>query len=109
VEEYREADEPVFIRATIYVERESQKPIVIGKRGEGIRELGSRSREKIEAFIGRQVYLDLWVKALPNWRSKLATLRYLGYRLPRALEQSGTETGSPARRGSRRQRRTRGD
>lgn len=85
IEEYREAEDPVFIRATVYVERESQKPIIIGKGGIGIRELGRRSREKIEAFIGTPVYLDLWVKTLPNWRAKLGTLNYLGYRLPHSL------------------------
>ncbi|MBR9989388.1 MAG: GTPase Era [Gemmatimonadetes bacterium] len=100
VEEYRESDDPVFIRATVYVERESQKPIVIGKGGAGIRDLGSRSRAKIEAFIGQRVYLDLFVKTLPNWRAKLGTLRYLGYRLPPALaheepgeDQPGTTDG----------------
>ncbi|CAN5850547.1 GTPase Era [soil metagenome] len=82
VEEFRESEQPVYIRATVYVERESQKPIIIGKGGVGIRELGSRSREKIEAFLGQAVYLDLWVKTLPNWRAKAETLKYLGYRLP---------------------------
>ena len=109
IEEFREAEDPVFIRATIYVERDSQKPILIGKRGAGIRELGRRSREKIEAFIGRAIYLDLWIKTLPNWRSKLATLRYLGYRLPRSLEHSGEEAGGRTRRGARRPRKNRGD
>jgi GTP-binding protein Era len=109
VEEFREAEDPVFIRATVYVERESQKPILIGKRGAGIRELGRRSREKIEGFVRRPVYLDLWIKTLPNWRSKLATLRYLGYRLPRSLEQTGGAAGDTTRRSSRRQRGTRGD
>jgi GTP-binding protein Era len=109
VEEFREADDPVYIRATVYVERESQKPILIGKRGAGIRELGRRSRAKIEEFVGRPVYLDLWIKTLPNWRSKLATLRFLGYRLPRGLAQSGAEADGGARRGSRRQRRTGGE
>lgn len=85
VEEYREADDPVFIRATVYVERESQKPIIVGRGGSGIRELGTRSREKIEAFVGERVYLDLFVKTLPNWRARLGTLRYLGYRLPPSL------------------------
>jgi GTPase len=85
VEEFREADRPVYIRATIYVERESQKPIVLGRKGAGIRELGRRSREKIEAFLGQPVYLDLWVKVLPNWRAKTETLKYLGYRLPSAF------------------------
>jgi GTPase len=97
VEEYREDADPVYIRATIYVERESQKPIVIGRQGEGIRELGRRSREKIEAFIGQRVYLDLWIKALPNWRARLGTLRYLGYRLPAALavEAGAAQDGTP--------------
>jgi GTPase len=113
VEEFRESEDPVFIRATVYVERESQKPILIGKGGAGIRELGRRSREKIEAFIGRPVYLDLWVKTLPNWRAKLATLRYLGYRLPptlAALAKEETEAAGP-KRGKRKPRRgrTRGD
>jgi GTP-binding protein Era len=103
VEEYREADEPVFIRATIYVERDSQKPILIGKRGEGIRELGRRSREKIEAFVGRSVYLDLWVKTMPNWRSRVATLRYLGYRLPPGFEQKGGPP-QPTRQARRRRK-----
>jgi GTP-binding protein Era len=105
VEEYREAETPVFIRATIYVERESQKPIVIGKGGAGIRELGRRSREKIEGFIGAQVYLDLWIKVLPNWRANIATLRYLGYRLPPSLAQgSAEEKRARDKRGPRRKR-----
>jgi hypothetical protein len=82
----------------VYVERESQKPIVIGRGGAGIRELGRRSREKIEAFIGARVYLDLFVKTLPNWRAKLSTLRYLGYRLPPSMEHEDAhedERGSP--------------
>jgi GTPase len=108
VEEYREGTDPVHIRATVYVERESQKPIIIGKGGAGIRELGSRSREKIEAFIGERVYLDLWIKTLPNWRSRIDTLKYLGYRLPAAMlsedpERTGKRGGDRAgRRNTRR-------
>ncbi|HSJ10860.1 MAG TPA: GTPase Era [Longimicrobiales bacterium] len=109
VEEYREAATPVFIRATVYVERESQKPIVIGKGGAGIRELGRRSREKIEAFVGSQVYLDLWVKTLPNWRAKLATLRYLGYRLPPGLAKAEQEEAGAHRGSGKRRDRTRGE
>jgi len=81
IEEYREADDPVYIRARIFVERDSQKGILIGKGGEAIKRLGSRARVKIEAFIGRPVYLDLWVKPLPGWRKKAATLKRLGYRV----------------------------
>lgn len=118
VEEYREADDPVFIRATVYVERESQKPIIVGRGGAGIRELGTRSREKIESFIGERVYLDLFVKTLPNWRAKLGTLRYLGYRLPPSLEhedagetkgpkQAGDDEHATTGRGAKRSRSTR--
>jgi GTPase len=84
VEEYREGSEPLFIRATVYVERESQKAIIVGSQGAAIRRLGERSREKIETFVGQPVYLDLWVKALPGWRKKSSALQYLGYRAPKA-------------------------
>ncbi len=83
VEEYREASDPVYIRATVYVERESQKQILIGRGGERIKRLGARAREKIESFVGERVYLDLWVKPLANWRRKVNTLQYLGYPVPR--------------------------
>ena len=83
IEEYREASDPVYIRATVYVERESQKQILIGRGGERIKRLGARAREKIESFIDERVYLDLWVKPLANWRRKVNTLQYLGYPVPR--------------------------
>lgn len=82
IEEFREAEEPIYIRATVYVERESQKAILIGRGGSAIRRLGQRSRQKIEAFLNSPVYLDLWVKVLPNWRRKRSALRYLGYPVP---------------------------
>ncbi len=82
VEEYRESEVPVYIRAQVYVERASQKGILIGKSGAAIKRLGMRSREKIEAFVGERVYLDLWVKPLPGWRKKAASLRRLGYHVP---------------------------
>jgi len=83
IEEFRESERPVYIRAVVFVERESQKAILIGKGGAGIRRLGQRSREKIEAFIGERVYLDLWVKAMPGWRKKRSALLHLGYPVPR--------------------------
>ncbi|HSJ12874.1 MAG TPA: GTPase Era [Longimicrobiales bacterium] len=82
VEEYREERDPIYIRATVYVERDSQKAIILGRAGAGIKRLGERAREKIESFVGGRVYLDLWVKSLPGWRRKVETLRYLGYRVP---------------------------
>ena len=82
IEDFREDRTPVYIRATIYVERESQKPIIIGKQGAGVRKLGEIARGKIERFIGSPVYLDLWVKAMPGWRNKSASLQFLGYPVP---------------------------
>ena len=82
VEEFRESEDPIFIRAEIFVERGSQMGILIGKGGAAIKRLGSRARTKIEAFVGRQVYLDLWVKPLAGWRKNAASLKRLGYRVP---------------------------
>ncbi|MGQ0563081.1 MAG: KH domain-containing protein, partial [Gemmatimonadota bacterium] len=70
---------------TLYVERESQKPIIIGKQGAGIRKLGQLARRKIEDFVGSPVYLDLWVKAMPGWRNKASSLQFLGYPVPSEL------------------------
>ena len=64
----------MYIRAVLYVERDSQKRILIGAGGQRIRDIGRAAREKIEAFVGAPVYLDLWVKVLPNWRRR-ATAR----------------------------------
>lgn len=84
IEEFREERDPVYIRATIFVERESQKRIVIGQGGSRIREIGKVARAKIEELVGRGVYLDLWVKVLPNWRRDVKALRRLGYNVPEA-------------------------
>jgi GTP-binding protein Era len=83
VEEYREGRSPIYIRAILFVERESQKRILIGAKGERIREIGRASRAKIEQFIGEAAYLDLWVKVLSNWRRSADALRRFGYRLPK--------------------------
>lgn len=82
IEEFREDRSPVYVRAVIYVERESQKAILLGHRGARIRDLGRASRVKIERLVGKPVYLDLWVKVLPNWRRNAQSLRRLGYTLP---------------------------
>jgi GTP-binding protein Era len=91
IEEYREAEDPVYIRATVYVERESQKAIVIGQGGSRIRRLGERARAKVEEFVGARVYLDLWVKSLPGWRKKASALRYLGYAVPADVRDDSEE------------------
>jgi GTPase len=81
VEEYREGRSPLYIRAVIYVERDSQKAIIIGSKGAQIRKIGESARKKIETFVGEQVYLDLWVKVLANWRKNPGSLSRFGYQL----------------------------
>jgi GTPase len=82
IEEFRESRTPVYIRAVLHVERESQKGILVGAGGQRIRSIGRDARRKIEELVGQQVYLDLWVKVLPNWRRKPAALRRFGYEMP---------------------------
>ncbi len=82
VEEFREGGRRTYIHVIVYVERKSQKGILVGEGGGAIRELGTRARERIEAFLGTPVYLDLWVKILPGWRRKRQHLRALGFNLP---------------------------
>jgi len=79
IEEYREGSTPLYIRAVLHVERDSQKAIVIGANGQQIKKLGRAAREKIERFLGEPVYLDLWVKVLPNWRRNRSAVLRLGY------------------------------
>jgi GTP-binding protein Era len=69
----------IRIRATIYVERDSQKGIVIGKGGRMLKEVGISAREQIERLLNTQVYLDLWVKVKKDWRNKPGALREFGY------------------------------
>lgn len=87
IEEFREASAPVYIRATIYVERESQKRILIGEKGARIRDIGRAARAKIERLVGGAVYLDLWVKVLANWRRDSRALERFGYRMPQEPAQ----------------------
>jgi GTP-binding protein Era len=83
IQSYEEDDDrdPPFARivAFVFVERESQKYIVIGKGGEKIKQVGVEARKDIEEFVGRHVYLELRVKVRPNWRSNKDMLRKLGY------------------------------
>ena len=82
VEEFREGDDPVYIAAALYVERKSQKGMLIGKAGAGIKAVGGGARRKIEHFLGRPVYLDLWVKVWDGWRRKREGLMKFGYAVP---------------------------
>lgn len=83
VTRYKEEEKggsPIFmIYADIYVERKSQKPILIGNKGEAIKKLGIASRKDIEEFLGQHVYLDLNVKIKDNWRDDEKALKYFGY------------------------------
>jgi GTPase len=79
IEEFRESQQPVYIRATVFVERESQKGIVIGQGGRTVKALGAAARARIEQLLGRPVYLELHVKVLPHWRRDEPSLKRLGY------------------------------
>jgi GTPase len=82
VEEFREAERPMYIRVTLFVERESQKAIVIGRNGQTIKALGAHARRRLEELVGAPVYLDSWVKALPNWRKHSGALARFGFPPP---------------------------
>lgn len=80
-EEFSERENgKVYIRCTIYVERESQKRIIIGKKGSVLKAAGQEAREEIQNLIGAPVFLDLWVKVAKDWKNKDYILRELGYK-----------------------------
>lgn len=80
VEEFkRRENDMVYIRANIYVERDSQKGIVIGKRGSMLKRIGKASRKEIQQILGQKAYLDLWVKVQKNWRKNKQKMKWLGY------------------------------
>lgn len=69
------------IRATIYVERQSQKKIIIGNKGEMIKNIGSLARKEIVMLLGQKIFLELWVKVEADWRNKSTKMKMLGYNL----------------------------
>ena len=73
-------NDDVYIRATIYVERDSQKAIVIGQKGALLKTIGQQARLDIQALLGNKIFLDLWVKVKKDWRNKDNALREFGYR-----------------------------
>jgi GTP-binding protein Era len=85
VDRFEERRDPVRIMATIYVEREGQKGILIGKGGEMIKKIGTLARKEIEQILGTRVFLEVMVKVRPNWRSNRAIVRQLDWH--RQLEQ----------------------
>jgi GTPase len=79
VEEFRETERPMYIRVTLFVERESQKPMVIGRGGRTLKAIGQQARTRLEELVQSPVYLDLWVKTLPKWRRRPAALARFGF------------------------------
>ncbi len=79
IEEFREkpTENLTYIRATLHVEKPSHKPILVGKGGRMIREIGTAARREIEALLGTRVYLDLWVKVSEDWRDNERMIRTL--------------------------------
>jgi len=78
--ERREDSNAVYVGATIIVERDSQKGIIIGKQGRMLKEIGQRARMDVEALLGSKVFLELWVKVQKDWRNRLSQLRDFGFR-----------------------------
>ena len=83
VDKMEDKGDIVVIHATIYVEKDSQKPIIIGKGGRRIKEIGTQARQELELILGKKVYLDLWVKVKEDWRGKMGVLTDLGFTLPK--------------------------
>ena len=79
VEEFKDREGKTYIRANVCVERDSQKGIVIGAKGRMLKAIGSEARRRVEKFLERPVYLDLYVKVRENWRKKDADLKDFGY------------------------------
>jgi len=79
VEEYKETDDRIDIRATIFVIRETQKMIIIGKNGQAIKRVGIDARKDIEEFVGKHIYLDITVKVSKDWRENDNQLKRFGY------------------------------
>lgn len=76
----RETSDTVYIGAVVYTERDSQKKIIIGKKGSVLKEVGQRARADIEALLGNKIFLELWVKVKKDWRNQEHQLRNFGYR-----------------------------
>jgi GTP-binding protein Era len=79
IEEFRETTDPVYIRASLFVERETQKGILIGEGGRTLKAIGTHARKRLEQLLGQRVYLETWVKVLPRWRRDPAQLSRFGF------------------------------
>jgi len=81
VEEFKEEEKIIRISAVIYVERDSQKGIIIGRQGAALKKVGTQARKDIEAFFEKQVFLQLFVKVDKDWRQNQGRLKHYGYDL----------------------------
>lgn len=81
VESFKEDDKRIHINAVIYVERESQKGIIIGHRGVALKKVSSEARKTLEKFFGKNIYLEIFVKVDKDWRSNTKRLEAYGYKL----------------------------
>ncbi|MCH5326920.1 MAG: GTPase Era [Duncaniella sp.] len=79
VEKFEEKESSIHIMAVIFVERESQKGIIIGHKGDKIKKVGMEARKDIQQFFGKNVFLELFVKVEPDWRNRENKLRTFGY------------------------------
>ncbi|TAG24329.1 MAG: GTPase Era [Cytophagia bacterium] len=79
ITEFKERDDMIVIRAEIYVERPTQKGILIGDKGKMLKKVGTAAREDMERFFGKKVFLEQYVRVEPGWRNKAARLRQFGY------------------------------
>ena len=79
VEKFDEKPESIHIMAVVYVERDSQKGIVIGRGGSKLKRVGTEARRDIETFFGKKVFLEIFVKVEPDWRNRENKLRAFGY------------------------------
>lgn len=79
IEEFKEEEKLIRIHAVIYIEKESQKPIMIGSGGKKLKEIGIEARRGLEQFLGKQVFLKLWVKVLKDWKRDERALRRFGF------------------------------
>ena len=81
VEQFKEDDKHIHINAVIYVERDSQKGIIIGHRGVALKKVSSEARKTLEKFFGKSIYLEIFVKVDKDWRSNTKRLEAYGYKL----------------------------
>ena len=93
VQDFQERTEDLtYISANIFVERDTQKGIILGRGGSMIKRIGAGARREIEDLAGTRVYLELWVKVRKKWRRDEQELRRLGYALPRKSERGSSRS-----------------